>query len=571
MHPGEANRLWRNEAWIALAVYLGATIWIFHPIWPHLSSAVIGAPSDNVGYLWTLWYGHDALLGERSLLETKLLFHPDGTSLAYHVYSWVNLLLALPLRPFLELPAIYNLLILQTFPVAGLGAFLLTRLWVRDSFAALVAGFLYAFNPVHCAYSLVQINSASIQFLPFFLLFFVRTLRRPSWASRLAAAFFFLLNAMASWYFLVHALLLLALWIAFAAVREGLPGAVRMLRETSRVAGLGLLPLAPWIAFMAGSAVGHPRVGEAVGHDLFVADLFGFFVPHSLHRLGDWPIVASMNARYTGNVPGRTAYLGWVPIALAVHALARSPRRAAARRLALPALAFAVLAMGSHLHVAGVVTSVPLPTALLESLPLIGSARVPNRALVVTYLFLAVLAAWGLADGRRRLRSASAGRLLVAIVCLLVWLDGPTVLHGRTPFDPPTAYARIPRDEPGAGLVDLPLTPTNAALYLAYQTRHGLPVVEGYVGRQLEPSLLERIRSLPPRDQLEALRRGRVRWIVVHKDPPQLAERAPRVRAFWIALGVPVHFEDDRVTIFRIPDRADRTDQESLRSRETSA
>ena len=214
------------------------------------------------------------------------------------------------------------------------------------------------------------------------------------------------------------------------------------------------------------------------------------------------------------------------------------------------------------------ICSVPLPTALLESLPLLGSARVPNRALVVTYLFLAVLAAWGLADGRQRLRSAFAGRLLVAVVCLLVWLDGPTVLHGRTPFDPPAAYARIPRDEPGAGLVDLPLTPTNAALYLAYQTRHGLPVVEGYVGRQLESSLLERIRTLPPRDQLEALRRSRVRWIVVHKDPPQLAERAPRVRAFWITLGVPVHFEDDRVTIFRIPDRAD---QESLRSRETSA
>ena len=62
-----------------------------------------------------------------------------------------------------------------------------------------------------------------------------------------------------------------------------------------------------------------------------------------------------------------------------------------------------------------------------------------------------------------------------------------------------------------------------------------------------------RIRELPPLEQLAELRRHRVRWIVVHQDPPQARSRAPRVRAFWLSLGLPIHFEDERVTIFRIP------------------
>lgn len=547
------DRLRRNEVGIALAVYLVATAWLFHPLWPHFSSSVVGAPSDNVGYLWTLWYGHAALLGAPSLLETKLVFHPEGTSLAYHVYSWLNLLLALPLRPFLELPAIYNLLVLQTFPVAGLGAFLLIRLWVRDTPSAIVGGFVFAFNPVHVAYSTIQINSASIQMLPFFVFFFVRSLRRPGWKNRLGAALFFLLNGMTSWYYLLYALGLVALLIVLEASKGRPRDALRLSREGGLVVALGLAPLLPWILFMFWSALESPRALGASGHDVFVADLLAFVVPHSTHRLADWPLVSALDERFTGNPAGRTAYLGWVATGLALYALLRAPRSEGLGHVLLVGLAFALVAMGSHLHVAGQITSIPLPTLLLEKLPFVGSARVPNRALVVTYLALAVLAARGLEEWRRRTRSRLGAGVGLAFLCLLVWLDGPTIVRGRTPFDPPSAYDAIPRDESGIGLLDLPLTPTNAALYLAYQTRHGIPLVEGYIGRQLHASLVERIQDLPPPEQLAELRRHRVRWIVVHENPPQARSRAPRVRAFWLSLGLPVELEDDRVTIFRIP------------------
>lgn len=547
------DRLRWAEVGIALTVYLGATAWLFHPLWPHFSSSVVGAPSDNVGYLWTLWYGHAALLGAQSLLETKLLFHPEGTSLAYHVYSWLNLLLALPLRPFLELPALYNLLVLQTFPVAGLGAFLLIRLWVRDTLSAVVGGFVFAFNPVHVAYSSVQINTASIQMLPFFVFFFVRTLRSPGWKNRLGAALFFLLNAMASWYYLVYALGLVTLGVVFESWKGRLREALRISREGGLVVALGLSPLLPWILFMVWSALDAPGALAAAGHDVFVADLLGFVTPHSSHRLADWSLVSALDARFTGNPAGRTAYLGWVPMGLALYALRRAPRSEALERALFMGLAFALVAMGSHLHVAGRITSIPLPTLLLEKLPFFGSMRVPNRALVVTYLALALLAARGLEEWRRRTRSRPGTGLGLAFLCTLVWLDGPTTVRGRTPFDPPSAYDAIARDEPGMGLLDLPLTPTNAALYLAYQTRHGIPLVEGYIGRQLHVSLIERIRDLPPREQLAELRRHRVRWIVVHANPPEARSRAARVRAFWLSLGLPILLEDDRVTIFRIP------------------
>jgi len=549
--PVPAERILRHEWALATILYVGIAAVYFYPLLPHFSTAILGPPSDNVGYLWTLWWGHGALLGDWAALTfTDSVYFPEGTSLAFHVYSWYNLLVALPLSAFFSLPAVYNLLQLQTFVLAGLGAFALARELTRNSALSLVAGFVYAFNPVHYAYALLHMNSSSIEFIPFFVLFFVRAVRAPSRANVLGAAFFFLMNALCSWYYMVYALLFVGLGYAYLAWRQRRIFVPRVLGTVAAVVGLGLLPLAPWIAFMMRASLSHPGDASVPGHDIFVADLLAFFVPHHDHLLSPMEIVRDTNALYTGNRAGSIAYLGWPNLVLAAVALRSGGPELA--KYAWGALAFALLAMGSSLHIAGEILPLPLPTRLLESLPLLSTLRVPNRAMVFVYLFLSVLVAVGLGRLHAQRVPVWRRRVLVWGAVGLIFLDYYTLCTGRTDVDVPAIYAEIPRGGPRVGVLDLPLSPANIALYMAYQSEHEIPIVEGYVGRKLGQSLVDRLAGAPLAASIQQLAESGIRWVVLHKHPPEGAEQTTSLRRSLLDAGATLVLEDADAVLLRV-------------------
>jgi hypothetical protein len=552
--PLDEPRRWRFDTWIAAGVYIASTLAFFHPLLAEFDTAVLGPPSDQPGYLWTLWWGHEALLGngDASLRSTDLFFFPEGASLAYHVYSWYNLVLAIPLRAFLPLPAIYNLLQLHTFVLSGLGAFALCRYFTRDSATSLVAGFVYAFSPVHYGYALAHMNISSIQFLPFFILYFIRAVRTPATRYVALAAFFFLLNAACSWYHLVYALLFVAFAYVYLAWRRGELVLPDVLRTAFIVVGAGILPLLPWIAFMVSAGPRDMASAGIPGYDTFVADVAALVAPHSEHLVGEWPPLQRLDARFPLSdwfPAGSTAYLGWGCLVLAAVALQRVP--AAASRFACGALAFLLLALGAHLRVAGVALPVALPTRLLQALPFLDSLRAPNRAMLVVYLFLGVLVAIGIGRIRDRLAPGWRRHVFVLGAATVIFLDYFSVARRHTNVIPPAIYAAIPRDSERFGILDLPFTGTNTALYLAYQTDHGLPIAEGLIGR-MDETLIGSLRGMRPEKVKARLAEGSVRYVVVHRTAPEGRERV----ADWLQnlerAGFPIVFEDADAVLFQV-------------------
>ena len=105
-----------------------------------------------------------------SLDFSSYIHYPQGTSLLYQPYSFYNLFLSVIMAKLLPPAAIYNLLVMHSYILAGVGAFLLIKYLLKDSFLAIIGGFLFAFNPSHFAHSLGHLNIMSIQFIPFFFL-----------------------------------------------------------------------------------------------------------------------------------------------------------------------------------------------------------------------------------------------------------------------------------------------------------------------------------------------------------------------------------------------------------------
>jgi len=178
---------------IAIGTYALLTILYFAPFLTRLGSMLIGPPEDNMQAYWNMWYGWEVFRGHYpSLFYCNILAYPKGASMLYHSYSYYNLALSLVLRPLVGPVLTYNLLLMHTFVIGGLGGFFLGRYLLRDDYLALVVGFVFAFNPFHFVRILHHINIASLQFVPFFVLFILkrfasgnsRTYSSPPFSSR---------------------------------------------------------------------------------------------------------------------------------------------------------------------------------------------------------------------------------------------------------------------------------------------------------------------------------------------------------------------------------------------------
>ena len=277
----------RYDLTAAAAIYSLCTVMFFFPTLKAISTSLIGPAEDNMWYLWTMWWGKKAVFEAGSQLTfTNYIFYPEGTSLLYNEFSWYNLILSVLLSRFLTPAASYNILMLSTFILSGIGAFLLIKYLVKDSLAALIGGFIFAFNPSHYAQSLHHMNIASIQFIPFFILFFIKAVKGHSKKDLYLSIFFFFLNTACSWTYMIYMGYFMVFSYCYLAMRRKKIMLTDIISKTSLIVLPTVLIFSPWLFRMVIVGINHPEVAFG-GHSIFVADLGGLIVPHTYHLLGD--------------------------------------------------------------------------------------------------------------------------------------------------------------------------------------------------------------------------------------------------------------------------------------------
>jgi hypothetical protein len=250
----------------------------------------------------------------------------------------------------------------------------------------------------------------------------------------------------------------------------------------------------------------------------------------------------------------------------------------AAWRRALPRMwvaftaLFVLLSLGPFIHVGGVNTFVPGPWALLRYVPVIDMARSPSRFTIIAAIGLSLLSAFALeawlARGHKRwTMSASVLAFLIAVEVIPV----PRTLYSATVPDVYRLIATVDDNEQGR-LLELPtgirdgtssIGDFNASAEF-FQTRHGRPLIGGYVSRvsdrrkrdNLRTPMLRALYTLSersgplPDDLLDAARRSRavflarscVKYVLVDKR-----RASSELRAFAIdALGLESLHEDER-------------------------
>jgi hypothetical protein len=215
-------------------------------------------------------------------------------------------------------------------------------------------------------------------------------------------------------------------------------------------------------------------------------DLLAFFVPNPLHPLfGGWGH-AWLSSLVNG-LADNVASVPWVALLVIAGAVVFARFRPPAKWVAFTVF-FALLALGPFVRLAGQVTYVPTPWALVRYLPVISAARIPSRMAVLVMLGLAVIVAMAM----QHLRARSRRPLLLTAVVIGVLgfelLPAPRYLHSAAV---PSVYSIVGQDPRPVRVLTLPFGLRDglssrgnfSAAYQFYQIVHEKPLVGGYLSR----------------------------------------------------------------------------------------
>ncbi len=495
----------------------------------------------------------DALLNlHTNPYHTDLLYYPDGVNLYFHTLVLSAGLIGIPLQLLgLNLLATYNLILLSTYVLAGYGTFLLCCHLTGKTWASFVGGLVFAFAPYHSAHLFGHMNLASLQWIPFYVLFLLKTLdgreaesddqqgarpnrvfaiRIPSGRLKYAivAGALLALNAYTEWTYAIFMVLLTGLLVAWKVLvpseRRGLYERGTNLADAATlvaVIGVVFLIITAPIFFPTLAEASQGYAQQPPEETLFYsADLVNAFLPSELHPW--WgPAIAQEVQKIPPYLPlknpsERVLFLGYSVLALAAWGLWRLRRDRRVLFWSMTAFMAWVLSLGPVLQVLGkrqftaFGVEVPLPYLLLYKLPLFSIMRTPARLTVLVMLALAILVAFSLAPllaSRKtsdRDDTASAevltaqstkwwpvGRqavIALAVPVLILFEFMPVF-----PMVPPgwnvPIYTKIASEPGNFALLELPIRPFSD--YMAYQTVHGKPIIGGYLSRQPPYPLLD--------------------------------------------------------------------------------
>ncbi len=322
----------------------------------------------------------------------------------------------------------YNLLVLATFPLAALFAFLLARRLGLGAGPGALAALAFAFSPFHLAHAAYHPHIAQIQWLPAYLLTLVLCLDRwsPRRAALLVAAGALL--ALSNFYAGLMALVITpialpALWLARRTAASHRQRS-HLLRTAATLAISGLIG-GLYVFRVAGDQVLGASRFSFPYQDLFryCARWWSYLVPGVEHPvLGNWAAALWDRHGAAGVVVEQQVFLGFSMLALALVALtawARAPERARPPIVALvPALAvIAVLAFAFSLPPEGRLALLPRPSAMLHAwLPMFRAyARFGLAVQLMVFLMAAVGLTVLIRSSRRRVRATG---LLLAVLAV---------------------------------------------------------------------------------------------------------------------------------------------------------
>ncbi len=439
---------------------------------------------DGLQNIWNIWWVERAVtVLHQNPWRTTYLHYPYGTSLIGHTLTPFNGFFAILLSPFMSLVAVHNCLVTFAFVTAGVTAFLLAHHLTRAYWPSLIAGFMFTFSSFHFEHAEGHLQLVSLQWIPLFVLLWLRLMRKPTIALGVAAALVLFLVILCDYYYFLYCVIAGFIILCWAAIRGEIP---RPLKDGRHLVALGTFAAVALATsgVLAGSLLvanqSDPWVGAHLSSD-YALDLLAPFIYG-----GHWRF-ASLTSRYwtrlQANYHESSVHLGFSMLLPIVYLgwKRQDTRVGEVGLFFLLFVLFFMAALGPILLVGGKDVFGGrriLPYALLEILfPPLNVSGVPIRMMVMVVLSGAVLSAFAFARLLRGSTREKTFALCMTSLLVIEYLPKPIA----TVQMPIPHYVMVLKNLPGnEGILD---TVGGDDVGMFYQTIHGKPLALGYLAR----------------------------------------------------------------------------------------
>ena len=443
----------------------------------------------------------------------------------------------LPLRLLgVGIPAAYNILVLVSLVISGVGAAILARRFGASHAGGAIAGLVFAYGPFHLSHML-HLQTLGVCWIPFAILFLDRYLESRSPRDAIGLAASLVISVLCSIYLAVFLALVLPLYAILCWI-------FRRYRFNARALG-GLLATGIFAAALLTPILSHYlRFSSDFGyaHDARTLADFSMELAAPL-RMPDWMAVWSWTplvrrTSWTTALSYTPAFPGLVAIALAVYAIITLRRNKENRvtiwiLVSVAAICF-LLALGPILKPINVnplrhASWLPMPGKIWLVIP---GIRWPMRIFFFASLAGAILCGLGLTALERRVGTRQ-GRMIATVVIALVvieywpaqWFAGRSVV-APSPMSLSDAYPYLASEADRGGVVELPTadhggwrTPFSTRyIYASAEHLRRVVALHGSVTPPVIDSLLRAANALPDSAAMKILSDHGVSRVVVHRS-----------------------------------------------------
>jgi hypothetical protein len=577
---------WRWLLAILLA-YAAITVVFTWPAATQIDRAMIGGPRDGPMFLWNTWWTARALGRGENPLWTSHLFHPEGVSRVIDTHCLLPAVLAAPLQNWFGLIPAYNLIVLFTFVLSGIGTALLVKELVGNRSAAFVAGTLFAFGHIRVS-TVMFFNLIQSQWMVLAVWATLRAVRRRSIGSAVLAGVFGAALLYSSYNLLILTILFLALLVIALLLAS-------FLRHEPIVPRLVPLGVAALVALVLSVPLLVPIAKAVISSDeaYSLAKLDSSKSYHEAVPLVRYFVRGPLRGRVDGVSwpPRQASYLGTVGIGLGFAGILYGRRRRAMWFLLATSLLFFLLSLGPRLNLRGhsldPSSALPLllPFHYLSGWPVLEHIREAHRFALVGWLAWSALAGFGLAGILRHCRRRwpewtwipPAAAILLAMAAIVDFGQWPFPQLFRLP-SPPSELEAVAADPRDCAVAQFPAGRFGDPAFSWYQTRHGKPLyLDGEIARTPD-ALRRRMADSPLRKELgrafhaetvseervpalrktlgEEVRRNRIGWVILswadfstlfrerRKVPPERMETLDRFIRTLLPVDEVIYFRD---------------------------
>lgn len=544
------NPKWK-EVWAVAAGMAGLAVAFTWPLVMKISTSMPGWPADNFAFLYKLWWFRNAIYerGQWPLFDPNS-YAPFGFDLGQGEPTLVNTLPGALLGTITNDVVSYNLLILFSFVVSGLGAYLLVRELTGSRGAALLSAVVFAFCPYRMAQIAGHLQLAGTGWIALSFYFLERSLKTRSIKDGALLGLMVSLTALSAWYYAYMVGLGLALYAVIRVIMERRKSKKAEVQSSESVV-TEQVKLTDYVKPLIAAAVVFLLLGgfaalpslrlwaegdlthSAKAADEHSASPLDYIIPNQLQPVWGEPF---MRAHAEQNIIESNLYLGVVAVEIVIigwviRRRARIPAVRAASAWVALMLVVAILSLGLTLHgpqgqVQFSFGPLALPGQFLfDWLPFYSSMRAYARFGVLVALAISVLV--GISWTYITLARSKAGKgsfntrqlTLIALVLLIVDLWTAPYSWGSSTVEP-SETARFLSTQPEPGLVmEMPLTASQSGPLLFQETYYGAgkPIAYGYDTFEPKPWKEARpaLENFPDDASLDVLKNWGVRYVVV--------------------------------------------------------